>query len=54
MKMRSVQKSYTNCFSRRHQRSWHNGWHGVGEHLHFLLCIAWFGRHYCTQNNVAI
>jgi len=25
MKMRTVQKIDTNCFSARHQRSWHNG-----------------------------
>jgi len=46
MKMRSVLKTNTNCFSTRHQRSRHIGEPAVGEQLHFWVWNAWIRRHY--------
>jgi len=40
MKMCIVQKIDASCFLARHQRSWHNGWPGVGEHSHFWVYNA--------------
>jgi len=38
MKIRNIWKMDTDCFSTRHQKSWHSVQLGVGEHLHFWIC----------------
>jgi len=39
MKTHRAEKSDTDCFSTRHQKSWHRGQLGVDVHLHFCVCF---------------
>jgi len=40
MKTHMGERVHTDSFQTRHRKSWHNGWSGVGKHLHFWVCSA--------------